>query len=32
MELFYRLIAKACDLLDAVYFRNYEKSPRKAVP
>lgn len=28
---FYKIIAGAYDLLDVIYFRNYEKSPRKAV-
>ncbi len=31
MNLFYRIIANVYDLVDIVYFRNYEKSPRKAV-
>ena len=31
MNLFYRMIATVYDLVDIIYFRNYEKSPRKAV-
>lgn len=31
MNLFYRIIATVYDLVDIIYFRNYEKSPRKAV-
>ncbi len=31
MELFYRLFAGFYDSLDITYFRNYEKSPRKAL-
>ncbi len=31
MQLFYRLFAKFYDLLDVTYFKNYEKSPRKAL-
>lgn len=30
-SLFYRMIANAYDLLDVIYFRNYERSPRKTV-
>lgn len=30
-NVFYKVIAGVYDLLDVVYFRNYEKSPRKAV-
>ena len=30
-NLFYRLIASVYDLLDVIYFRNYDRSPRKAV-
>lgn len=30
-KLFYKIISKAYDLLDVIYFRNYENSPRKAV-
>lgn len=30
-NLFYKMIAGAYDLLDVVYFRNFESSPRKAV-
>lgn len=30
-NLFYKLIASVYDLLDIIYFRNYAKSPRKAV-
>ena len=30
-NLFYKLIAGVYDLLDVIYFRNYDKSPRKAV-
>lgn len=30
-NLFYKLIASVYDLLDVIYFRNYHKSPRKAV-
>lgn len=30
-NLFYKLIASVYDLLDVIYFRNYAKSPRKAV-
>ncbi|MBQ4522253.1 MAG: class I SAM-dependent methyltransferase [Lachnospiraceae bacterium] len=30
-NLFYKMIAGVYDLLDVIYFRNYEKSPRKAV-
>ncbi|MBR2550400.1 MAG: class I SAM-dependent methyltransferase [Clostridiales bacterium] len=28
---FYQIIAKAYDLLDVTYFRDYDRSPRKAV-
>ena len=31
MNLFYKIIAAVYDLIDIIYFRNYEKSPRKAV-
>ena len=31
MKLFYEIRAKAYDLLDVIYFRNYNKGPRKAV-
>ena len=31
MNLFYKIIAKFYDLLDVIYFRDYENSPRKAV-
>lgn len=31
MHLFYKIISKGYDLLDIVYFRNFKKSPRKAV-
>lgn len=31
LNLFYKIIANVYDLLDIVYFRNYENSPRKAV-
>lgn len=31
MNLFYRILANIYDLLDVIYFRNYERSPRKAV-
>ncbi len=31
MKLFYNLTAWAYDLLDVIYFNNYERSPRKAV-
>ena len=30
-NIFYKLIAGVYDLLDIIYFRNYDKSPRKAV-
>lgn len=30
-NLFYRVISNVYDLLDVIYFRNYESSPRKAV-
>ena len=30
-NLFYKLIANVYDLLDVIYFRNYRRSPRKAV-
>ena len=31
MNLFYRMLANIYDLLDVIYFRNYERRPRKAV-
>ena len=31
MKLFYNITAWAYDLLDVIYFNNYERSPRKAV-
>ena len=31
INLFYKIISKAYDLLDVIYFRNYKNSPRKAV-
>ena len=31
LAIFYKVIAGAYDLLDVIYFRNYESSPRKAV-
>lgn len=31
MQVFYKIMSKGYDLLDAVYFRNFKKSPRKAV-
>lgn len=31
MQVFYKIISKAYDLLDILYFRNFNKSPRKAV-
>lgn len=31
INIFYKLIARVYDLLDVIYFRNYDKSPRKAV-
>lgn len=31
MKMFYRISAKLYDLLDVIYFRSYENSPRKAV-
>lgn len=31
LEYFYKLIAKVYDLLDVIYFKNYEKGPRKVV-
>ena len=31
LELVYKLISKVYDLLDVIYFRDYEKSPRKVV-
>lgn len=31
MSFFYKRISKVYDLLDVIYFRNFEKSPRKAV-
>ena len=31
MSFFYKIISKVYDLLDVIYFRNFEKSPRKAV-
>lgn len=31
LDFFYQRIAKVYDLLDIIYFRNYETSPRKAV-
>lgn len=30
-NLFYKMISNVYDLLDVIYFRNYERSPRKAV-
>lgn len=30
-NLFYRVISNVYDLLDVIYFRNYDSSPRKAV-
>lgn len=30
MSLFYKMISNIYDLLDVIYFRNYERSPRKA--
>lgn len=30
-NLFYKMIARVYDLLDVIYFRNYNRSPRKAV-
>lgn len=30
-SLFYKMISKVYDLLDVIYFSNYEKSPRKVV-
>ena len=30
-NIFYKLIASVYDLLDVIYFRNYDRSPRKAV-
>jgi demethylmenaquinone methyltransferase/2-methoxy-6-polyprenyl-1,4-benzoquinol methylase len=30
-NIFYKFIASVYDLLDVIYFRNYDKSPRKAV-
>lgn len=30
-ELVYKLISKVYDLLDVIYFRDFEKSPRKVV-
>lgn len=31
MQVFYKIISNAYDLLDVIYFRNFQKSPRKAV-
>ncbi len=31
MQVFYKIISKGYDLLDVIYFRKFEKSPRKAV-
>lgn len=31
MQIFYKIISKGYDLLDVIYFRNFKKSPRKAV-
>lgn len=31
MQVFYKIISKGYDLLDVIYFRNFKKSPRKAV-
>ena len=31
MQVFYKIISKGYDLLDVIYFRNFQKSPRKAV-
>lgn len=31
MQVFYKIVSKGYDLLDVIYFRNFEKSPRKAV-
>ena len=31
LEFFYKIIARVYDLIDEIYFRNYEKSSRKAV-
>lgn len=31
MQIFYKIISKSYDLLDLIYFRNFKKSPRKAV-
>lgn len=30
-NIFYKLIASVYDVLDVIYFRNYERSPRKSV-
>ena len=30
-KVFYKIMAKFYDLLDVVYFRNYDRSPRKVV-
>ena len=30
-NIFYKFIASVYDLLDVIYFRNYDRSPRKAV-
>lgn len=31
LKYFYKFIAKVYDLLDVIYFKNYEKSPRKVI-
>ena len=31
MSLIYKVIASVYDLIDVIYFRNYKRSPRKAV-
>ena len=31
MKVFYKIISKGYDLLDVIYFSNFEKSPRKAI-
>ena len=31
LSLIYRMIARVYDLIDVIYFRNYERSPRRAV-
>lgn len=30
-NIFYKLIASVYDVFDVIYFRNYERSPRKSV-